>query len=71
MVNIFLFIIMGSPLVIQFSMDEWKIGNLLLGTDFKNCFAYNKKLKMGENIMNKYNFSPVLYMTMLKIFNGD
>jgi len=26
---------------------------------------------MRENIMIKYNFIPVFYMTVLKIFNGD
>jgi len=44
---------------------------MLLGTNyFKNCFAFTK-LKILENIMIEHNFSPVSYMTVLKIFNRD
>jgi len=56
---------------IQFSMGELEVENLLLGTNFKKCFIFTK-LKLRENIMMEYNFSPVFYnMTVLKIFNRD
>jgi len=55
---------MGLLLVIQFS-------KIKLGTNFKNCFTFIKKLKMRENIVIGFNFSPVFYMTVLKCFSGD
>jgi len=43
------------------------IGYYLLGTNSKNCFILTK-LKIQENIMIEYDFSPVFYITALKIF---
>jgi len=40
---------------------------LLLGTNFKNCFIFTN-LKMRENIIIKYNFSP-FFMNVLNFFN--
>jgi len=46
-------------------MNEKEINNsllLIIGTNFKDISPL-----MRENVMIEYNFSPVLYMTVLKI----